>query len=283
MPKNFVFYNPEHHQKIFSLLEMKAPAAIITATNQKPDQVGALDPFPLVVDGDFNIPSVFCRDEEGRCLLNHLGNTVDLKVYANRIKSYSSNVIAQLGVEAAKKVILTAHIDAYENSPGASDNASGTVVLLILGELLSSYKGTVQIEIAVLNGEDHYSAAGQMDYLHRYGNEISRCIFAINIDDVGYMKGGTSFSFYQCSKALTEQAQAIFIDFEEIVQGPQWFNGDHMIFVQNEVPCIAFTSENMPELMKAITHTEKDIPEIVDPVKLVNLADAISRLVWDLS
>ncbi|MFN2187692.1 MAG: Zn-dependent exopeptidase M28, partial [Candidatus Promineifilaceae bacterium] len=30
MPKNFVFYNPEHHHRIIALLEEKKPAAIIT-------------------------------------------------------------------------------------------------------------------------------------------------------------------------------------------------------------------------------------------------------------
>jgi aminopeptidase YwaD len=46
MPKNFVFYNPEHHQKIYSLLETKRPAAIITATGKDLDMVGNMYPFP---------------------------------------------------------------------------------------------------------------------------------------------------------------------------------------------------------------------------------------------
>ena len=32
MPKGFVFYNPDHHQRIYALLEKKKPAGIITAT-----------------------------------------------------------------------------------------------------------------------------------------------------------------------------------------------------------------------------------------------------------
>ncbi|MFN2222892.1 MAG: Zn-dependent exopeptidase M28, partial [Candidatus Promineifilaceae bacterium] len=34
MPKNFVFYNPEHHHQLIALLESKRPAAIITATER---------------------------------------------------------------------------------------------------------------------------------------------------------------------------------------------------------------------------------------------------------
>jgi aminopeptidase YwaD len=57
MPKNFVFYNPEHHQQLVALLEHKAPSAIISATGRNPEAVGALYPFPLIEDGDFDIPS----------------------------------------------------------------------------------------------------------------------------------------------------------------------------------------------------------------------------------
>ena len=42
MPKNFVFYNPDHHKRIYNLLEEKQPAAIITATKRNPELVGAL-------------------------------------------------------------------------------------------------------------------------------------------------------------------------------------------------------------------------------------------------
>ena len=37
MPKYFPFYNPEHHQEIFHLLEEKAPLAIISATSRNPE------------------------------------------------------------------------------------------------------------------------------------------------------------------------------------------------------------------------------------------------------
>ncbi|HNZ29524.1 MAG TPA: hypothetical protein PKJ42_05980 [Candidatus Goldiibacteriota bacterium] len=58
MPKNFVFYNPPHHKEIYTLLEQKAPAAIITATGRNPQAAGGVYPFPMFEDGDFDIPSV---------------------------------------------------------------------------------------------------------------------------------------------------------------------------------------------------------------------------------
>jgi aminopeptidase YwaD len=46
MPKNFVFYNPEHHQEIIRLLETGAPQAIMAATGRDPQLAGGVYPFP---------------------------------------------------------------------------------------------------------------------------------------------------------------------------------------------------------------------------------------------
>jgi aminopeptidase YwaD len=282
MPKNFVFYNPAHHQHIIALLESQQPAAIITATGSNPEQAGALCPFPLFVDGDFDIPSVYCREPVGDLLAARQGDLFQLQIHARRLPSRATNVIATLNRGAERNVVLTAHIDAYEDSPGASDNASGVVVLLLCAEMLSSYRGKHGIEIAALNGEDHYSAGGQMDYLTRYGGEFPDVLLAVNVDDVGYKKGRSAYSFYGCSPHLEEAAQAAFRRFDGLVRGEPWFSGDHMLFVQNQVPSVAFTSECMPELMRTVTHTSSDTPDILDGHKLVEVAEALDTLVRSL-
>jgi len=135
MPKNFVFYNPEHHKEMIALLESRKPAGIITATGRQPEMVGAQYPFPLFVDGDFDIPSVYCRDTVGDVLAALQGESFRLEIDASRLPSSGSNVIARLNSGASRKVVLTAHIDAYEDSPGALDNASGVVVLCLCAEM----------------------------------------------------------------------------------------------------------------------------------------------------
>ncbi len=278
-PKNFVFYNPEDHQEIIALLESRKPAGIVTATAKSPEQVGALYPFPLIVDGDFDIPSVYCRDTLGDVLAAMQGDPFRLRIDASRLPSSATNIIAKLNGGARGKVVITAHIDAYEDSPGASDNASGIVVLLLCAEMLSNYQGEHCIEIAALNGEDHYSAAGQMDYLKRYGGEFPGVLLAVNVDDVGYKQGRSSYSFYECSPQLEKKAEDAFQRFDSLARGEQWFNGDHMIFVQSGVPSVAFTAECMPELMRTVTHTSSDTPDIVDCHKLVEVAESLNALV----
>jgi aminopeptidase YwaD len=55
-----------------------------------------------------------------------------------------------------------------------------------------------------------------------------------------------------------------------------------MAFVQNQVPAIAITSELMPELLKTVTHTSADTPNLVECHKLVEIAMALNDVVRTL-
>lgn len=279
MPKNFVFYNPDHHKRIISRLEAMNPLAIITATRTNPDLVGALDPFPLITDGDFDILSVYCKDQTAEAIAALPDVPVHLRIDAARLPSRAANVTAGLNMEKAGKIVLTAHIDAYEATPGALDNASGTAVLLLAAEMLADYRGNCRLEILALNGEDHYSAAGQMDYLKRYGNDLPKVAAVINIDDVGFKTGGSAYSCYGCPRELETMAEQVFRKYPGLKRGAEWFNGDHMAFVQNGVPAIAITAEAMEELMRTVTHTGTDTPDLINCHKLVEIARALNELV----
>ena len=146
MPKNFPFYNPDEHRRIISLLEAKAPRAIIAATTRNPELAGAVYPFPLIEDGDFDIPSVFMTEDEGARLARHAGQLVALESRARRIPSRGCNVVARKRPDARRRIVLCAHIDSKLNTPGALDNAAGVVTLLLLAELLADYDGKLGIE-----------------------------------------------------------------------------------------------------------------------------------------
>lgn len=279
MPKNFIFYNPDHHKRIYALLEEKQPAAIITATEKKPELVGALYPFPLIEDGDFDIPSVYCTDVIGQEIVAKTGEVFRLTIKARRIPATACNIIARKNKAAPQKIVVSAHIDAYWSTPGALDNASGTVVLLLLAEMLHDYNGNLGIEIVAFNGEDYYSVGGQMDYLRRYEQDFTRMAAAINVDDVGYKHGKTAYSLYECPDEIKQKAHNIFGNYDGIIAGEPWYQGDHMIFVQNKKPAIAFTAEKVAELMANITHSPKDTPDIVDCGKLVELAHALKDFI----
>jgi aminopeptidase YwaD len=278
MPKNFPFYNPEHHQRILGLLEQKRPLAILAATSRDPALAGGVYPFPLIEDGDFDIPSLHMTDLEGERLLPHAGERARLESRARRISSAGCNVVASKAGKSERRVILTAHIDAKLDSPGALDNASGVVVLLLLAELLQDYGGELGVELVALNGEDHYSAIGEIEYLRRNQGQLAQARLNINLDGVGFYQGGTAFSFYECRDKITNQVRQSFARHPGLLEGELWYSGDHMIFVQNGVPALALTSEHGMTGLAEVSHTPRDRPELVDPAKLAGAALALQDL-----
>ncbi len=280
MPKNFVFFNPQEHQHILSLLEKGEPLAIICATGRNSSLAGGAYPFPLIEDGDFNIPSVYMKDVDGLRLLPHTGETVSLRSVSKRIPGKGENIIARKGKGQGKRILVTAHIDAKKGTPGAIDNATGVIVLLLLARLMEDYKGDRQIEIVALNGEDYYAVPGQMRYLEENRDRLQDILFNINIDGAGYREGRSAFSFYDLPQELKQKALEVMQKFDGILEGPQWVQGDHSIFIQNGCPAIAVSSEWFTSNMdnQDVTHTPRDQPGIVDCQKVVEIAEALNLL-----
>ena len=272
MPKNFPFYNPDGHKRIIQLLESKNPRAIIAATSRDMEMVGSMYPFPLIEDGDFDIPSVYMTDEEGKSLAAYAGKEILLESRATRIPASGCNVIARKRGRSNRRIVLFAHIDAKMNTPGASDNASGVIVLLLLAQLLKGYTGNTGIEIAAINGEDYFSNPGEQQYIALNEGKFDEIILGINIDGAGYYRGNTAYTLYDCPPPMVRVIDSTFSCSTEFVQGECWYQGDHGIFLLNQRPALAITSELAAELMAEITHTPKDCPEIIDTRKLATLA-----------
>ncbi|MCJ7530443.1 MAG: M28 family peptidase [Anaerolineales bacterium] len=285
MPKNFPFYNPDEHKRIIHLLETKAPQAIIASTSRNPELAGGLNPFPLIEDGDFDIPSVYMTEEEGNKLIKHAGKGISLDILSKRSPAKGYNVIARKVADSGRKVVLCAHIDTHnskDSTPGALDNASGVVVLLLLAELLENYNGRLGIEIVALNGEEYYSSLGEVQYLKSNQGRFNEIFLNINLDLVGYYQGNTAYSLYDCPDDIVKSIRKAFSTQKDIVEGEPWYQGDHMIFTQKQVPALAITSSQFMELLTNIAHTAQDRPELVDCSKLTHVAKALHGLLLDL-
>ncbi|MDX9946673.1 MAG: M28 family peptidase [Bacteroidales bacterium] len=281
MPKNFVFYNPEEHRRIIALLENSGAKAIISATGRNSAVAGGVYPFPLIEDGDFDIPSVYMTDEEGLKFIKQTGRRVSLESFSTRVPGKGYNVIGRRGDETGKRIAVTAHIDAKKGTPGAIDNATGVVVLLLLSDLLRNYDGNKLIEIIAFNGEDYYSVPGQMNYLEANGNSISNILLNINIDGAGYREGPSAFSMFDLPVEILDHTKNVIDHFEGLTEGAQWVQGDHSIFIQYGVPAIAVSSKWLIDNMTDhdVTHTPKDNIGIVDCTKIVEIALALNNLI----
>jgi aminopeptidase YwaD len=102
-------------------------------------------------------------------------------------------------------------------------------------------------------------------------------VLGINVDGVGYHKGQIAYSLYDCLPTVAALIVAVLGQYADIAAGPPWYQGDHGLFLMNQVPALAFTSAELAELVP-LTHTAGDNPAIVDPGKLVTLALALRDL-----
>ncbi len=284
MPKNFPFYNPDRHRHIIHLLETKRPRAIVAATGRNPELAGGRYPFPLIEDGDFDIPSVYLTAEEGSRLAQYAGQVVSLNIDAERIPATGCNVIARAGQEPGRRLVVCAHIDAKIDTPGAIDNAAGVVVLLLLAELLADYRGKLGLEIVALNREDYYAASGQIQYVSQNAGRFDEIVLAINLDAAGYAQGQTTYSLYNCLPELAAAIHRVLATRPDLVEGEPWYQSDHSIFIQQGRPAMAITSDRLMELSTYVTHTPADRPEIVDCAKLVEIAlGPYASWLWNLT
>lgn len=283
MPKNFPFYNPAQHQHIIALLEAKQPLAIIAATTQDVGLAGAVSPFPLIEDGDFDIPSVYMTAAEGQRLARYAGQPLSLRIDAARSPTEGCNVVARRGQNFERRLVFFAHIDAKDGTPGAIDNATGVVILLLLAELLSDYDDSLGVEIVALNGEDYYDASGEKLYVAQNEGRFDEIVLGINIDGVGYRDGHTAYSHYDCPPPIEAAIRQSMAAYSSLAEGEPWYQSDHGLFLMHQRPALALTSSHFTALWTEIAHTPDDVPAIVDPQHLREAALALRDLLGQLA
>lgn len=282
MPKKFPFFKVDEQQQVIALLEQKSPLALVTACPPSPGMSGGLYPTPLFEDGDFDIPSCFLSQEDGERLARYAGQEVRLEIRSQRVVSRASNVIARKtasgGDGGGHFLLFTAHLDSKPTTPGALDNAAGVVTLLLLAELLKDEALPLDLEIVAFNGEEYYSAPGEVAYLEQVQPRLKNLRLAVNLDGLGYVAGATHFSTYNLPPEQEAALIRLFASYPGLLPGPQWYQGDHTIFVQQGLPAVALTCQAFAEAWSNFTHTPQDTPDKVDPAKLVEAAKALSEL-----
>jgi aminopeptidase YwaD len=283
MPRNFTFYNPESHRRVYRAIDAFAPAAIVAATGRDPEMVGSQYPFPLFEDGDLDVPNAYLADTEGAGLLVHVGDQVHLRIDSARVPSTAEHVVASLPGTGSGRIVVTAHIDSRRGSPGALDNATGVATLLAVASMLRTYRGGPTIEFVPFNGEDDYANPGELRWVAENEGRFDDIICGINIDDSGQRGADNHVSFYACPEPVESAVREALASFPEIAEGPQWFQGDHAILGIYGRPAIAIASAEMMAFMADCAHTERDVLELADPALIAQTARFVADVICRLS
>jgi Zn-dependent M28 family amino/carboxypeptidase len=134
------------------------------------------------------IPAVFISRDDGRRLARETANgpvIVALAVEARHETIESENVIATRPGRGAEILVVGAHLDSVEGSPGANDNASGSAVVLELARALAGVPTSAELRF-ILFGAEENGLIGSRAYVQRLSDaERSRIVGMINLDMVG--------------------------------------------------------------------------------------------------
>lgn len=278
-PKSYPFYRSDEHAAIIAALEQARPVAVIAVTGKHPELCGALDPFPWVEDGDFDISAAAVRPTDAGRLLGSDGQIAHVTIDATRILSTARNIVARRGPQD-RRVTVCAHIDTKPGTPGAVDNAAGVATLVLLAEQLRAHgELPVGVELLAVNGEDHFAGPGEVAWLADNEGKLDSIELFINIDGAGYRRGRTAFSLYNVDDQRSTSIRERFEGFDDLLEGPPWYQSDHAILAMQGKPALAFTTEFLDEMLVRLFHADTDTADQVAPERIANLAAALEHLI----
>jgi Zn-dependent M28 family amino/carboxypeptidase len=96
-----------------------------------------------------------------------------------------SNLIAEIPGNSEGTVIVAAHHDAVEGSPGADDNASGLSALLECARILAGKKLRCGVRFISFNLEE-FGMIGSSDYVRRLKEKREKITGMVSLEMVGY-------------------------------------------------------------------------------------------------
>ncbi len=116
----------------------------------------------------------------------------ELKIDGHAARYRSANLIAEVAgsTVGSREIIVSAHLDAYRNSPGADDNATGIGVLIELARFFNTLKERLDARIKfVAFGAEELGVLGSRIFVTRHADELRNCILDFNIDSIGGPRG----------------------------------------------------------------------------------------------
>jgi hypothetical protein len=189
----FIGWNPYLETRSFHgeavLLDPQSDDEIYTHTKFKGKVVVTANPlnyFRLMLEDPALI--LYVKPEEWAEIRGCSHCHFILNIDGNLVKRQSANVVGVVGQpgKSNQEVILSAHVDAYGDSPGANDNGSGVGVLIELARYFKVHESELRspVRFIVFSGEE-VGILGSRTYIDRHAEEIKRCALIFNLDMVG--------------------------------------------------------------------------------------------------
>lgn len=257
--------------EVQEILDDMVPAAVISIN----PKVNSLLPY---IENYTEVPSLTVSKAMEQEILKLEHKQVQVKVSSFSEDSVTGNVIAKTK-NAKEKIVISAHYDSAEGSPGAWDNASGVVALLELAKRFQNKDLNVQIEFAAMCPHE-IGYPGSVTYTNTEQAELEKVLLNINIDGIGAVSGIDTITSDNLPNWMYRFIQKILLKYEEITEdGAIKVEGDHFAYTWNNIPSMVFTSTGNVNMH----HENIDSLCTVDTDKILRVVDFIEELIGEIS
>jgi len=227
------------------------------------------------------IPGVSISREDHQYLLRLLRKPplrLQLQTFDRTRRAVSANVVGQIrGTERPDEYILVgAHFDGHDISPGSDDNGSGTVALIETARILSMHREALKrsVMFALFTAEE-IGLIGARSFVGRHRALLERIRLVINVDGIGNERGkGFDFHGWHEGKQLVA-ALAKDMEWELDFACRIGMYSDHFPFILEGVPAASFGNFSKPASGRGFGHT---VADTLDKVSLFDLREAVSTL-----
>jgi aminopeptidase YwaD len=242
----------------------------------------------LIRDPFLRIPAMAVSHSVGLRLRENEDRRVQLRIIARRYESIGHNVIGRLPGESKERIVVAAHYDTAANSPGATDNASGTAVVLELCELFATMgKRKLGIDFIAYGAEEYGRHGGNLggnlgsvEYVRRHPLEVKTTQAVVEADCIGTVAVPPRVQVMGWSPDQRKEILGVFQQFPR-----------YMVDVrpETETPRTAFNLPGVSVLAfvndygKLPIHTAQDTINLMNPDELAFSTQVIATTVEHLS
>lgn len=253
------------------LLDNYFPAAIITINPKLNSTLPYMEKY-------MGAPSLTVSKSHEQEVLQLEHKQVQVCVSSYSENSLTGNVIAKTR-DAEKKIVISAHYDTAEGSPGAWDNGSGVSALLELAKRFQNRHLKLQIEFVAMCPHE-IGFPGSITYTDTEQAELEKVLLNINIDGIGAVAGCDTLTSDNLPSWIYHIIRKILPHYEGMKnEGAIQVEGDHFAYTWNNIPAILFTSIGNVSMH----HENIDGLCNVTADKIINVVNFIEEFISEIS
>ena len=246
--------------------------------------------------------------------LEDAGYTVTVLPYVYRGETFHNLESATADARDGPSIVVGAHYDSVEGSPGANDNASGVATLIELARTLRTHSLPTPVRfVAFANEEPPYfntgDGMGSVEYLKTFENPAQSIQAMLSLETVGFYSDEPGSQRYPAGVGFFYPDRGDFIGFvanpasggllrrlvrsfrtvatlpsegaalPTAIPGIAW--SDHRSFWDMGIPAVMVT--DTAPFRDPAYHRASDTPERLDYERMARLVDGLAHVVTDLS